>query len=240
MSVLDLSTRTQQYLKVIWGMQEWSDAPVTTTLLAEKIGVRPPTVSDALRKLSDEGLVHHVRYGAVQLTADGSSLALEMVRRHRLIETYLAEHLGYEWDEVHAEAETLEHAVSNMFLERIDALLGHPTRDPHGDPIPAADGTIEVPEVVSLAAVTPGRTIRVEQVSDTDPDMLRWFADRGIVVDTELEVVAAEPYSEALVVRVVGESSTTILGAAACRSLRVSPTAGAASSPNERRRTADT
>lgn len=222
MSVAELSPRTQQYLKVIWGLQEWSDAPVTTTLLAERIGVRPPTVSDALRKLSDEGLVHHARYGAAELTPRGRSLALQMVRRHRLIETYLAEQLDYDWDQVHAEAETLEHAVSDMFVERIDRLLGHPTRDPHGDPIPAADGSLDVPEVVGLAAVPPGRSIRVEQVSDADPDLLRWFADRGIVVDAELEVVEGEPYSEAVVVRVVGEAPVTVLGATACRSLRVS------------------
>lgn len=227
MSVSDLSTRTQQYLKVIWGLQEWSDARVTTTSLAERIGVRLPTVSDALRKLSDEGLVDHVRYGAVDLTDRGRLLALEMVRRHRLIETYLAEHLGYDWDQVHAEAETLEHAVSDMFVERIDALLGHPTRDPHGDPIPATDGSIDTPVVVGLAAVPPGKAIRVEQVSDADPEMLRWFADRGIVVHAELEVVEGEPYSEAVVVRIVGQSPTTILGAAACRSLRVSPVAQA-------------
>lgn len=223
MSASDLSTRTQQYLKVIWGLQEWSDAPVTTSLLAERIGVRPPTVSDALRKLSEEGLVHHARYGAVALTERGGALALEMVRRHRLIETYLAERLGYDWDQVHAEAETLEHAVSDMFLERIDALLGHPTRDPHGDPIPGPDGSLDVPDVVGLAAVPPGGRVRVEQVSDTDPEMLRWFADRGVVVGAELEVVADEPYSEAVVVRVLGASpTTTILGAVACGSLRVS------------------
>lgn len=222
MSVSDLSTRTQQYLKVIWGLQEWSAAPVTTSLIAERIGVRLPTVSDAIRKIAAEGLIDHARYGAVDLTPRGRAFALQMVRRHRLLEAYLSQELGYDWDQVHAEAELLEHAVSDLFIQRIDAVLGHPTRDPHGDPIPTPDGSIHLPELVALSALGPGEPMRVERVSDTDPEMLRWFADRGIVVDAEIEVVEGEPFSDAVVVRVVGRSPTTILGTLASRSLRVS------------------
>lgn len=122
----DLSTVAQDYLKVIWTAQEWSREKVSTKLLAERIGVSASTASESIRKLADQGLVHHEKYGAVTLTDAGRSAALAMVRRHRLMETFLVQELGYSWDEVHDEAEILEHAVSDRMLDRIDAKLGHP------------------------------------------------------------------------------------------------------------------
>src|SRR5690606_22941103 len=119
------------HLKVIWSLQEWSSDPVTTSTIAARTGLRLSTASGAVAKLADKGLVEHERYGEVRLTPEGRRLALAMVRRHRLIETFLVETLGYRWDEVHDEAENLEHAVSDLLVDRVDALLGHPTRDPH-------------------------------------------------------------------------------------------------------------
>ena len=118
---------------------------VSTKLLAERLGVSASTASESIRKLAEQGLVHHEKYGAVTLTDRGRHAALAVVRRHRLLETFLVSELGYGWDEVHDEAEILEHAVSDLMLDRIDAKLGHPTRDPHGDPIPAADGQVPTP-----------------------------------------------------------------------------------------------
>ena len=149
----DLSTVAQDYLKVIWTAQEWSLEKVSTKMLAERIGVSASTASESIRKLADQGLVDHEKYGAVTLTEAGRRAALAMVRRHRLMETFLVRELGYSWDEVHDEAEVLEHAVSDRMLDRIDAKLGHPTRDPHGDPIPAADGQVPTPDARQLSVM---------------------------------------------------------------------------------------
>ena len=139
MSVSDLSASTQDYLKAIWELEEWSDQPATTSMIAKALGVKQSTVSDTVRKLADQELVSHKRYGSVQLTEQGRAHALQMVRRHRLIETFLVQVLDYSWDEVHDEAEQLEHAVSDLLVERVAELLHHPTRDPHGDPIPRVE-----------------------------------------------------------------------------------------------------
>ncbi|MBL3698370.1 metal-dependent transcriptional regulator [Leucobacter luti] len=221
MSVDDLSPSMQNYLKVIWGLQEWSDAPVSNSAIAESAGVRLSTVSDALRKLSDLELIGHARYGSVTLTDAGREHAVSMIRRHRLLETYLVQALGYEWDEVHAEADRLEHAVSDGLIDRVDRALGYPTRDPHGDPIPSADGRVHRPDAVILASVTAPCRVRVERISDSDTAMLQYFASRGLVVDAELEVLPGEPYSETVTVRIGGGAEPVSLGAAAAASVWV-------------------
>lgn len=209
----------QNYLKVIWSLQEWSDQPVSNSAIAEAAGVRLSTVSDALRKLSEQELIEHVKYGTVTLTELGRQHAVSMIRRHRLLETFLVHKLEYEWDEVHAEADRLEHAVSDELMHRIDRSLGYPTRDPHGDPIPSADGLVHRPDAVILAeAPAPCRT-RVERISDADNEMLQYFASRGIVVDAELRVLPGEPYSETVTVE-VGETPVR-LGPAAAASVWV-------------------
>lgn len=156
-----LSAVAQDYLKVIWTVQEWSQERVSTKLLSEKIGVSASTVSEAIRKLSDQGLVDHARYGSIALTEAGRVAAVGMVRRHRLIETYLVHELGYGWDEVHDEAEVLEHAVSDLMISRMDAKLGHPERDPHGDPIPAVDGSVPTPPARQLSDFVNGESGRI-------------------------------------------------------------------------------
>lgn len=185
MAVSHLSQATQDYLKCIWTLQEWSDGPVAMTALAERLGIRTSTASDGIKKLREQGLVDHVAYGGITLTGAGRAHAVTMVRRHRLLETYLVQELGYDWDEVHDEAEVLEHAVSDRLIAAIDARLGHPTRDPHGDPIPTAEGTERRPQAVSLADAPPG-TYTVARISDADPDRLRRFAELGIVPDAVL------------------------------------------------------
>ena len=172
MSVSELSMSTQNYLKAIWSLGEWSTDPVTTSALAARVGVRLSTVSDALRKLTEQGLLEHTPYGAITLSEQGRTHALAMVRRHRLIETFLVEVLDYSWDQVHDEAEHLEHAVSDFLVERMDQHLGHPSRDPHGDPIPAADGSVERPDAVLLSELPAGSTVRVERISDADPQQI--------------------------------------------------------------------
>ncbi|WP_448629125.1 metal-dependent transcriptional regulator [Cellulomonas soli] len=153
-----MSAVWQDYLKVVWSAREWLERPVTTKMLATRLGVGASTVSETVRRLADAGLLTHEPYGAVELTEAGRSHALAMVRRHRLVETFLVEVLGYGWDEVHDEAEVLEHAVSDLFVDRLAERLGHPARDPHGDPIPAPDGTIAVPDAHPLWEVEPGST----------------------------------------------------------------------------------
>lgn len=215
----------QNYVKVIWGLQEWNDAPVSNSAIADAAGVRLSTVSDALRKLTEQELIEHVRYGSVTLTDLGRGHAVSMIRRHRLLETFLVEMLGYEWDEVHAEADRLEHAVSDELIDRVDRALGFPARDPHGDPIPSADGRVHRPDAVVLAeAPAPGR-VRIERISDADNEMLQYFASRGLVVDAELELLPAEPYSETVSVRVLSAEEPRepiSLGAAAAAAMWVS------------------
>lgn len=222
MAVDDLSESAQNYLKVIWGLQEWSDAPATASVIAEKAGVRTSTVSGAVSKLTEQGLVEHAPYGAVKLTDRGRTYALTMVRRHRLIETFLVELLGYGWDEVHDEAERLEHAVSDDLVARIDARLGHPTRDPHGDPIPLADGTLQVPPAIQLSHLDGGGRVRVERIADDDPELLKFFAERGVIVGAHLQVRPGSPFSEAIEVCVDGGPNYFGLGNTAAAAVHVS------------------
>lgn len=143
-----LSDSHQNYLKMVWKLQEWSGEPVSASQLAEALGLRRSTVSDAVKKLTTQGYFLHSPYGGVVLTDLGQRAALEMVRRHRLIEMFLVEVMGYSWQQVHDEAERLEHAVSDFMIHRMDELLGYPRRDPHGDPIPDAEGNVAMPQVV--------------------------------------------------------------------------------------------
>lgn len=180
-------TAMEDYVKVIYAHTEWQSQPITTNALAARLGLAASSVTEMVKKLTAQGLAHHEPYGAIELTERGRTLALTMVRRHRLIETWLVERFGYRWDEVHDEAEVLEHAMSDRLLDAIDEELGRPARDPHGDPIPAADGTLVLPEAVVLAEAASGG--RVVRISDRDPLLLRHLAAEGIVLDA---VVSAE------------------------------------------------
>lgn len=194
MSTLPSSNVTQDYLKAIYAAVEWGGPATSVSALAARMGVSASTASETVRRLADEGLVHHERYGGISLTERGRHAALAMVRRHRLIETLLVEHLGYAWDEVHDEAEVLEHAVSDLLVERIDRLLGHPVRDPHGDPIPTAGGEVALPPTRPLADTPAGEGGRVVRISDAEPQVLRHLADVGVHLDAHVAVVEARPY----------------------------------------------
>ncbi|QDG67585.1 MULTISPECIES: metal-dependent transcriptional regulator [unclassified Pseudarthrobacter] len=196
------SSSIEDYVKVIYGFTEWQDKPITSSQLAQRLGVANSSVSEMVRKLKDHGLVDHKPYSAITLTDSGVRLALSMVRRHRLIETYLVQELGYSWDEVHDEAELLEHAVSDTFIERMSAKLGNPQRDPHGDPIPSADGTVLLPAAHLLGELDPGHTGRITRISDENPDLLRYLSAEEIDLDDEVEVVGRKPFGGALVVRI--------------------------------------
>lgn len=173
-------TVVEDYVKVIYGHTEWQPEPITTTGLAARLGLAASTVTEMVKKLVAQGLVSHEPYGAIELTAEGTSLALTMVRRHRLIETWLVQHVGYTWDEVHDEAEVLEHAMSDRLLNALDEQLGHPLSDPHGDPIPAADGTVvRVPATLLADAATGGRVLRI---NDRDPMLLRHLEAEGVLI----------------------------------------------------------
>lgn len=186
-----LPTAAEDYVKVIYAHTEWQPDPITPSVLAARLGLAASSVTEMVKKLAAQGLVSHRPYGAIELTRDGTALALRMVRRHRLIETWLVQHVGFSWDEVHDEAEVLEHAMSDRLLDAIDEQLGHPRRDPHGDPIPRADGTIDRPDAVLLRdAETGGVVVRI---SDRDPVLLRHLDAEGISLDSE---ITAERRSE--------------------------------------------
>ena len=196
------SSSIEDYVKVIYSFTEWQDKPITSSQLAQRLGVANSSVSEMVRKLKEQGLVDHKPYSAITLTDDGVSLALSMVRRHRLIETYLVQELGYSWDEVHDEAEHLEHAVSDTFIERMAAKLGNPLRDPHGDPIPSADGSVKMPPAHRLSELDEGHTGKITRISDENPELLRYLSAEEIDLDANVEVVGRKPFGGPLVVRI--------------------------------------
>ena len=186
MLIAELSTVAENYLKAIYSHTEWQPDPMTSSQLAARLGLAPSSITEMVRKLGVQGLVEHARYGAIVLTPAGRAEALRMVRRHRLIETWLVREFGYGWDEVHDEAEVLEHALSDRLLDAIDARLGHPTADPHGDPIPAADGSVPPLDGVLATTLPAGERARVLRISDRDPEVLRLLATEGVGVGSEI------------------------------------------------------
>ncbi|MDR1119147.1 MAG: metal-dependent transcriptional regulator [Bifidobacteriaceae bacterium] len=218
------SAVAQDYLKLIWTAREWTpEEPVTTTMLAARLGVTPPTASEAVKRLASRGLVRHAPYTAVELTPDGDRLAVAMVRRHRLLETFLVETLGYAWDEAHADAEVLEHAASDRFVDALDTLLGHPARDPHGDPIPAADGSVTHPPAAPLTSADQGALVQVERISDADPAMLRYFGSVGLVPGAAVTVAERRDYAGVLVLAVAASEQRVELGENAAGAIWVCP-----------------
>ncbi|MFJ6651941.1 metal-dependent transcriptional regulator [Microbacterium sp. NPDC091313] len=182
------SPAIDDYLKTIYQHTEWQDERITPSQLAAVLGLAPSSVTEMVQKLAAQGLVTHRPYGPVALTAAGTHRAASIVRRHRLIETWLVREFGYGWDEVHDEAEVLEHAVSDRLLDGIDERLGRPRFDPHGDAIPDASGTVHREPFVLLGSAAPGHSGRVLRVSDRDPDLLRALVAAGVDVGHEVEI----------------------------------------------------
>ena len=185
------SPAADDYLKTVYAHTEWQDAPITPSVLAAKLGIAPSSVTEMVKKLAAAGLVSHVPYGAVRLTDAGTQRALAMVRRHRLIETWLVQEFDYGWDEVHDEAEVLEHTISDRLLEGIDERLGRPRFDPHGDAIPDASGVVEREAFVLLADAPAGHVGRVLRVDDRDPELLRALEAAGVTVTAQITTTAS-------------------------------------------------
>jgi len=181
-----LSSSIGDYLKAIWTIAETASA--STKDISGHLSVAPASVTNMLGRLQEMGLVRYERYRGASLTGRGLEEALRLVRRHRLIESFLLGHLGYSWEEVHDEAERLEHAVSDEFTERLAELLGHPAHDPHGDPIPAADGTLEPDDSLPLGEAEVGGKVRISKVSDESTPILDYLGGRGLVPGTLLTV----------------------------------------------------
>ena len=189
-----ISNSVEDYLKAIWmTAQDSESGAASTNALAEHLNIAAPSVSAMLSKLQSLEFVVYERYKGVSLTAKGKAKALELLRRHRLIETFLFEHFDYSWDEVHEDAEQLEHAVSPRFMERLASFLDHPTHDPHGDPIPCPDGNMPDTPNMALAEAEIGETFVVARLMTQASDVLSYLAKLGIQPSTELKIVDIEP-----------------------------------------------
>lgn len=176
----EISSTAEDHLKVIWAALEWGGPPMTIKGIADRFGTTSAAASSTVKRLVGQGLLVHEPYGPIRLTPNGERQAVMMIRRHRLIETYLVEHLGYSWDEVHDEAENLEHAASDLMIDRIDDLLGNPVVDPHGDPIPTRSGLVSYPAGARrLSDAVPGE-YRVTRISDDSSELLFLLDSTGI------------------------------------------------------------
>jgi DtxR family Mn-dependent transcriptional regulator len=189
-----ISPAVQDYAKAVYALEARGGTAVSTNDLAERLGVTPGSASAMVRKLSEVGLVEHEPYHGVRLTQKGRRVALEVLRHHRLIELFLAEELGMPWDRVHAEAEVLEHAISEDLEQLIADRLGHPKLDPHGDPIPTEGFEIDARPTRSLDELSPGAVGRFVRVSDSEPEMLRYLAEQGIALGDHLRVTGRQPF----------------------------------------------
>lgn len=194
----------EDYTKAIYKLSI-NNERVTPTMVAESLAVSAAAVTKMVRRLGDLKLVVYSRANGLKLSPSGEKIALEVIRHHRLIELYLTEALGYTWDEVHDEAERLEHVISEEFETRIEEFLGHPTHDPHGAPIPTRDGRIEMPDVTALSHLRPGEGGTIHRVSDSDAAKLSYLGKLGMYPGTPVEMVRVEPYGGSLRVRVSGE-----------------------------------
>jgi len=214
-----LSASVQDYAKAVYALEARGGAPVSTNELAARLGVTPGSVSGMLRKLADVGLLEHEPYHGVRLTDEGRRVALEVLRHHRLLELFLAQELGMSWDRVHAEAEVLEHVLSEELEELIAGRLGDPAVDPHGDPIPTPQFEIDERQTRSLDELAVGAVGRFVRVSDSDPQMLRYLAELGMTLGTRVEVVDRQPFGGPVFVR-FGEREHPIGGQLA-RAIRI-------------------
>lgn len=215
------SLTVENYVKTIFQICfAQSGRPAATGQLSTALNVSPGTVTSMLKTLSESGLATYTPYEGVRLTAAGTALALRVVRRHRLIELFLANTLNLSWDEVHEEAEHMEHAVSDRLVDRIDVFLGYPQFDPHGDPIPRADGTLETPASRTLAQCQPGFCFRLARVVDQSPEFLRFLTDAGLPLGTRGEVLANRLDAEVMTIAANGQ--TTELAREAAQNILVS------------------
>ncbi len=199
-----LSRSHEDYLKVIYNL-EARFGVAQTSAIAEGLDLAPASVSRMVKRLAELGLVEHALHRGVRLTDSGCQAALQVLRRHRIIEAYLLEKLGYEWDSVDAEADRLEHAVSDELVETMARAMGNPRYDPHGAPIPTSAGDLEQPEVVPMTELSVGAAGELRMVSDQDPERLRFLASLGLKPGTHFKVLARQPFRGPLTLQVEGD-----------------------------------
>lgn len=203
----------EDYLKTIYDLSE-EHGRATTNQIAELMGVTPASVTNMIQKLAvtDPPLVEYRKHHGASLTPEGEKVALEIIRHHRLLEMFLQQTLGYSWDEVHDEADRLEHVISEAFEERIAESLGNPRHDPHGDPIPTRDLHLPESEAQTLSEMRPGQRVRIERVRDTDPKLLRYLSDRGVVPGAKVALLEYSPFDDNLRIQVEGKTDSIVLG----------------------------
>jgi DtxR family transcriptional regulator, Mn-dependent transcriptional regulator len=220
----ELTGPVEDYLKAIYELEAAGGA-ASTNEIAATLRIAAPSVSGMLRRLAEQGLVTHERYRGVQLTREGRRAALRTIRRHRVIEAYLTQALGYPWDRVHDEAERLEHSASDELIDRMAAAIGEPSTDPHGAPIPARDGTLTAePALETLAELAQGDSARIARVGDRDGEQLRYLATLGITIGTQVEVVSREPYDGPIALRI--GARRRVIGPELARHILVAPVRG--------------
>ncbi len=198
-----LGSNGEDYLKTIYSMGRDGDT-VTPSMLAENFSVSPAAVTKMVKRLRSLKLVNYSRATGLALTKSGEKIALEILRHHRLIELYLQKALGYSWDQVHDEAERLEHVISEVFEEKIDEFLGHPTHDPHGDPIPSKDGALPDQSILPIMAMQPGEASQVQRVDDSDASMLQYMDVVGLVPGAKVQMMKEEPYGGSIHLKING------------------------------------
>jgi DtxR family Mn-dependent transcriptional regulator len=216
-----LSRSVEDYLKAIYALSELGQA-ASTSEIAGVLAVQPASVSGMVKRLAESGYVEHLPYRGVKLTPRGLREALRIVRRHRILETYLSQRLGYSWDDVHAEAERLEHAASEELIERMASALKFPSHDPHGAPIPTPAGAVDEPDHPTLAQVGAGRSVVVRAVRDDDGERLRYMEMRGLVPGALVRVEARTPFNGPLMLRVGDEGTPETIGYELATQIRVS------------------
>ncbi|HEX8430191.1 MAG TPA: metal-dependent transcriptional regulator [Longimicrobium sp.] len=220
----------EDYLKAVWMLQQ-AESPVATSRIAERLSLTSAAVTAMVKRLAEQGLVRHEPYYGVRLTASGELAALRIIRRHRVLELFLVEKLGYDWDGVHEEADRLEHAASDELIERLARLLGEPDRDPHGNAIPTATGEVDMERYPALADLAPGECRRILEVEVEEPDQLRYLGSLNLRPGAEVELLGHSPFEGPVSVAVNG--AATVISHALAQRIRVRPAADRAPGADE-------
>ncbi len=220
-----LSRSVEDYLKAVYALTERGES-ASTSALAESLDVQPASVTGMVKRLAECGYLEHNRYRGVRLTEAGSREALRIIRRHRILETYLHMHLGYSWEDVHREAERLEHAASDTLIDRMAAILKHPSHDPHGAPIPTPSGEIEAAEFLTLNEVDPGVAVEIRAVQDEDPDRLRYLETLGLVPGARIPVQERAPFDGPTTLSVGYRETAEVIGSDLADGIFVIPATG--------------
>jgi len=214
-----ITSTVENYLKVLFLLDQHNEKPVATGELAKALEVTPGSVTSMIKTLAEAGLVDHRPHYGVRLTTSGRTLAVRVVRRHRIVELFLVEILSMDWSQVHEEAEQLEHVVSDIVIDRMDELLGHPTIDPHGDPIPTADGSVPVRSLKRLSFCKNGEQVSIARIGDQDASFLKFAEDVGLVLGEKIEIVDRNDLTDSITVR--SSEQEIVLGLSAAGRIEV-------------------